>query len=113
MINTSHRGWRSNRTNGPQDTEHQDTNHHTAENPNVNGQGDTGHTPPNTPTMDQDLINQLVNQCIAEQLAESNHSNTSAGTPLPNRTHCCTYKEFRFCGPIEIGGTEEVVYLMR
>lgn len=90
-----------------------DTTNHNVRNPNVDAQAHNGHIPPNTPTVDQDMINQLKNQRVVELLAESNHSNTSAETPLPIRTPGCNYKEFRSCGPIEYCGTEGVVYLVR
>lgn len=113
VVNIGCRGQRPTRNVENQYTDNQDTNNHTDENQNVNDQGDNGHVPPNTPTVYQAMINPLVNQRVTELLVESNHSNTSARTPLPNRTRGCTYKEFRFCGPIEFGETEGVVYMMR
>lgn len=63
--------------------------------------------------VDQALINQLVEQRVAELLVQSNHSNNSAGTFSPTRNLGCSYKEFRACGPMEFCGTKGVVYLVR
>ena len=113
VATTGRRGRRPQRNvETPTPDNHESTNHN-AQNLNVDAQDDNGHFSPNTPTVDQDMINQLVNQCVAKLLAESNHSNTSAGIPLPTRITGCNYKEFRTCGPIEFCGTEGVVYLVR
>ena len=82
-------------------------------NQNVEVQGDNDHVHPNAPAVDQAMINQLVEQRVAELLAESNHSNTSAVTFPPTRVNGCTYMDFRICGPVEFRGTEGVVYLVR
>ena len=92
VATTGRRGRRPQRNVETPTPDNHDATNHNAQNPNVDAQGDNGHFPPNTPTVDQDMINQLVNQRVAELLAESNHSNTSAGTPLPTRTTCCNYK---------------------
>ena len=90
-----------------------DATNHTAEDPILDAQGDNEPIPTNTPTVGPNVINQLVDQRVAELLAESNHSNASAGTPPIVRPLGCSYKEFRACGPIEFCGTEGVVYLVR
>jgi hypothetical protein len=90
-----------------------DTTNRNNRNQNVDVQGDNDHVPLNAPTVDQAMINQLVEQRVAELLAESNHSNNSAGTFPPVRANGCNYKEFKICGPVEFGGTEGVVYLVR
>ena len=93
--------------------ENLDTTNRNNRNQNIDVQGDNDHIPPNAPTVDQAMINKLVEHLVAELLAESNHSNNSPGTFPPVRTTGCNYKEFRICGPIEFGGTEGVVYLVR
>lgn len=113
VTTTGRRGRRSKQNVETLTPDNQDTTNHKAKNLNVDVQGDNGHILPNTPTIDRDMINQVMNQRVVELLAESNHSNTSAGTPLPVQAQGCNYKEFRSYGPIEFCGTEGVIYLVR
>ena len=89
-----HRGRRPTRNVETPTPDNLDTTNRNNRNQNVDVQGDNGHVPLNAPTVDQAMINQLVEQRVAELLAESNHSNNSAGTFPPVRTNGCNYKEF-------------------
>ena len=112
-VATGRRGRRPRANVETRTPENHDATNHTAEDPNLDAQGDNEPIPTNTPTVDPNVINQLVDQRVAELLAESNHSNASAGTSPTVRPLGCSYKEYRACGPVEFCGTEGVVYLVR